>query len=225
MNYFAHGYRFVDDPYFLAGTAVPDWLNVVDRQVRVRRKSATPWLADPDPRTAALARGIVQHHDDDAWFHETTVFYELNWRLTALVREAVGADDGFRPSFVGHILVEVLLDAALIREMPDRLEQYYAALARIDTEHVQAAVNRMSPRPTHRLAELLPLFSQERFLSDYNDDAKLARRLNQVMRRVGLPPLPAAFQRVLPTARRLIDARREELLRPIERNEAWGEAR
>ena len=33
MNYFAHGVRFLEDPYFLAGTAVPDWLSVVDRRV------------------------------------------------------------------------------------------------------------------------------------------------------------------------------------------------
>ena len=36
MNYFAHGRHFIDQPYLLAGTAVPDWLNVVDRSVRAR---------------------------------------------------------------------------------------------------------------------------------------------------------------------------------------------
>ena len=29
MNYFAHAIRFLDDPYFLSGTALPDWLSVV----------------------------------------------------------------------------------------------------------------------------------------------------------------------------------------------------
>ena len=40
MNYFAHGYAFLDDPYFLAGTAVPDWLSVIDRRMRARSKLA-----------------------------------------------------------------------------------------------------------------------------------------------------------------------------------------
>ena len=39
MNYFAHALPFLDDdPYFVAGTGVPDWLSVADRDVRVRLK-------------------------------------------------------------------------------------------------------------------------------------------------------------------------------------------
>ncbi len=71
MNYLAHGWPFLDDPYFLAGTAVPDWLSVADRQVRARGKQAVPLGNDDDLRVAAVARGIVQHHEDDRWFHET----------------------------------------------------------------------------------------------------------------------------------------------------------
>jgi hypothetical protein len=37
-------------------------------------------------------------------------------------------------------------------------------------------------------------------------------RLNQVMRRVGFPPLPAELAEILPPARRLIARRRRELL-------------
>ena len=48
MNYFAHAYRFLDDPYFAAGTGVPDWLAVADRNVRVRQKHAEPLTEDPD---------------------------------------------------------------------------------------------------------------------------------------------------------------------------------
>ena len=51
MNYFAHALPFLDQPYFVAGTAVPDWLSVVDRQVRVRRRHAEP-LANAADATA-----------------------------------------------------------------------------------------------------------------------------------------------------------------------------
>src|SRR5687767_4653991 len=102
MNYFAHGRRYVDDPYRLEGTAVPDWLNVADRQVRVRSKHALPHMAADDQRLAALASGIVEHHTDDAWFHETRAFHELSWQLARMVREALPQDEGFRPSFLGH---------------------------------------------------------------------------------------------------------------------------
>jgi hypothetical protein len=214
MNYFAHGYAFIDDPWFLAGTAVPDWLNVSDRGVRVRPRQAAPWTADADPRVAALARGIARHHADDGWFHTTAVFAELSWRFTARLRELLDPDEGMRPSFLGHILVEILLDASLIAREPERLEQYYGAVTQVDPALVQLAVNRMAARPAERLARMIPLFARERFLSDYRDDVKLLFRLNQVMRRVRLPALPERLIEFLPEARREVDARRQELLYP-----------
>ena len=212
MNYFAHGRRYVDDPYLLAGTAVPDWLNVCDRRVRVRSKHALPYVDSSDERLARLARGIVEHHRDDAWFHETRAFHECCLEITALARKALPTDDGFRPSFLGHILVELLLDAELIADEPHRLEAWYLALQRLDPALVQQSLNRMAPRPAERLAELIPLFLRERFLWDYADDGKLWFRLNQVMGRVKLPPLPAGFRDILPAARRLVRDRKLDLL-------------
>jgi hypothetical protein len=212
MNYFAHGRAFIDEPYFLAGTAVPDWLSAFDRRVRARSTRALPLADDPDSRVAALARGIVQHHQDDAQFHGTRAFAELSWHLTVAVRAAVGPDDSFRPSFLGHILVELLLDDVLIRQEPRRLERYYAAMAEVDPQLIQTVVNRISIRQTERLAEVLPLFCRERFLWDYADDGKLMVRLNQVLRRVGLPPLAESVRDILPTARERVAERAAELL-------------
>jgi hypothetical protein len=212
MNYFAHGRRFLDDPYFLAGTAVPDWLNVADRRVRVRSKHAQTLLGDDDPRIAALAQGIAQHHHDDAWFHQTAAFAELSWSFTAVIRDALAPDPGMRPSFLGHILVELLLDAALIAHAPQQLEAYYQALSLVEPLLIQAAVNRASPRSTDRLAPLIPAFISSRFLFDYTDDQGLWRRLNGVMSRVHLPALPRSFIDLLPEARRRVAARQSDLL-------------
>lgn len=212
MNYFAHGREHIDDPYFLAGTAVPDWLSVVDRKVRARAARAAQLVKNDDARVAAVARGVMRHHHDDAWFHETRAFGELNWRFTAMVRDAVGPDDSLRPSFLGHILVELLLDDALIRREPARLTSYYEAMESVEPEIVERTVNLISPRSTDRLAYFIPLFCRERFLWDYAEDAKLVFRLNQVMSRVGLPPLPEQFATILPDARQQVTDRANELL-------------
>jgi len=214
MNYFAHALDFLESPYLVAGVATPDWLGVVDRRVRVRSKHALPLIDDADDRVADVARGIVRHHQDDAWFHESAAFHELSWQLTVVTRDALPGDEGFRPSFLGHILVEILLDAELISQKPQRLEKYYQALELLDGDVVEQAVNRMAPRPCQRLAALIPHFCREGFLWDYADDGKLWFRLNQVMRRVTLPPLPESFCRLLPEARRLVSSRAAELLCP-----------
>jgi hypothetical protein len=212
MNYLAHGWPFLDDPYFLAGTAVPDWLSVADRQVRARGKQAAMYCEDEDLQIAAVARGIVQHHTDDLWFHQTRAFAELSLEFAARVRRQFQGDEGSRPWFLGHVLVEVLLDAALLESAPARVEQYYAELGRIDANVVQSAVNRIAPQPTDRLAGFVSLFCSERFLWDYADNAKLCTRLDQVMRRVGLPPLPPWFIELLPPMRNAVRDRQSELL-------------
>lgn len=216
MNYLTHGFRFTQEPYFLAGTAAPDWLSVVDRKMRLRSKRATEFVADADPLVAALARGIVQHHRDDEWFHQTAVFNELNLQFAVSIRDALPADDGFRPSFLGHILVELLLDSVLTEEQPQRLDDYYAAVAQIDPDAVQAAINRLATRTSDRVALLIGRFCRERFLYDYRDDERLLMRLNHVMSRVGLPQLPAELTALFPTMRQQVRQRRDELL-PEER--------
>lgn len=212
MNYFAHGRRFIDEPCFLAGTAVPDWLNVVARRVKARAKHARAFVADDDAGVAAVAKGIVQHHNDDAWFHQTPAFAELSWQFTVLIRDALPADDGLRPSFLGHILVEILLDASLIAASPNELEAYYRALSSVDARWLEATVARMATGHPQSLAEFVPLFLRERFLWDYLDDAKLCHRLNQVLRRVSLAPLPPTFVGLLSDMRPLVDNRSGELL-------------
>jgi hypothetical protein len=212
MNYFAHGRAFLDDPYFLAGTAVPDWLNVIDRRMRVRSKHARPFVEDEDPCLAAVARGIVQHHHDDDWFHQTRAFAELSLEFARRMRQALPADEGFRPSFLGHIVVELLLDGLLAEEQPAELDRYYAALTSIDAELVQAAVNQMATATTALFPTFLPRFLAERFLYDYAEDAKLLTRLNHVLRRVQLPQLPAQFAELLGPMRADVRRRQAELL-------------
>jgi hypothetical protein len=212
MNYFAHGREHTGDPYFLAGTAVPDLLSVIDRRVRVRAKRAGPLADDVDPTLSAVARGVLQHLADDDWFHQTAAFHELNVALTAKIRGTLAEEDGYRPAFLGHILVEILLDAELIAERPELLDRYYASLQEVDPAAVERAVNRMSVRGTDLLAAFFPRFLSERFLYDYASDVKLLHRLNQVMRRVGLPSLPESLLELLPEARRLVASRRVDLL-------------
>ncbi len=212
MNYFAHAIPFLDQPYFVAGTAVPDWLTVADRAVRLRGRNAAPLVDDADEPTALVARGLLQHVRDDARFHASRAFTETTLALGVRIRQRVGAEGGFRPGFLGHLLVEVLLDASLVAEDLGRLEAYYRALDRIDPYRVQAVVNRIATRPTERLAALIRGFRRERILWDYLEDAKLWVRLNQVMRRVQLTPLPDGLVDLLPEARQLVDGRKSQLL-------------
>jgi len=214
MNYLAHGFRFLDSPNFLAGTAVPDWLSVVDRKVRVRSRSATAMLENPDVATRQIASGILQHLADDQWFHQTRVFAETSLQFAVELRDRLPGDEGFRPSFLGHILVEVLIDATLIQRDRSLADRYYDAMDQVSAAKVQQVVNAIAKVQTARLDEWIARFRQVKFLYDYLDDAKLLFRMEQVMSRVGLPPLGEHLVVWLPSARRIVADRCDQLLTP-----------
>jgi hypothetical protein len=217
MNYFCHGRRFLDRPYFLAGTAIPDWLNVTNRRVRVRAKHAKPLLESSRAEYRELAAGVVQHHHDDDWFHRTRAFAELSLLFAVDIRDGLPVDDGLRPSFLGHILVELLLDDCLIQEDPSQLDRYYEVMQSIDGQVVgnfiaQSTGN--SPELFDRFVSFLPRFAEVRFLYDYADNAKLLFRLNNVMDRVGLAQIPESMLTLLPAMRAAVIERKDELVTP-----------
>jgi hypothetical protein len=215
MNYLAHSLACLDDPYEVAGAAVPDWLGLTRPRLRCRSRYARPWVDHADPQLAAIARGVVRHHADDDWFHQTPAFGDLTLELARRIRRITGDTDGMRPSFLGHILLELLLDAALHEDRPEVLDRYYDVLATVDPSCVSQAVTEMTDADAGQLTTIITKFLELRFLYDYADDERLLFRINQVMRRVGLPPLADEFLTVLPGARELVASRRDDLLTPL----------
>jgi hypothetical protein len=211
MNYFAHGIRFLDRPWFLAGTALPDWLSVIDRRVRLRHKHVAQRADGSGSIDAELAAGARQHFEDDHWFHKTRAFAEATAHLARLFRDFLGPGDNFRCGFLGHIACELLLDSVLIERHPGLIDRYYATFAQLDAARLSEAVGALAGQPVD-VAHWLPLFCREQFLRDYADSVRLAYRLNQVLRRVKLDPLPAGIDEPLSAGRSIVRSYADGLL-------------
>lgn len=216
MNYLAHAWPLMQggspDPYELAGVAVPDWLSVAAKKTKCRSRDAAPHRGSSDPRLAALAQGVCRHHADDGWFHDSPAFGELSLGFAKTLRESLHEATSMRPWFLGHVLVELLLDDELAKRTPGLLDAYYEAIAEVDAERVAEGIHRMCGRDVGRLAHFVDRYVEMRFLADYRDDTRLTKRLNQVMSRVRLGELPEAFTELLPGFRREVAASFEALL-------------
>lgn len=212
MNYLAHGFRFLDSPLMVAGTAVPDWLSVADRRVRVRSRRIHEHLDSLDTDLRAIAEGMLQHLHDDDLFHRSVRFVMLEAELSMRFRRIMPDRFDHRPALLGHIVVELLLDDFIAQQMPEVLDGYYAALSQVSALQIEAAVNIVATRTTDRLAGFVRQFQASQFLYDYADDTRLLGRLNQVMKRVTLPPLDSGSLPVLRDARQLLNQHGEELL-------------
>jgi len=219
MNFLSHAIPYLtsssfDSPLLAVSTGIPDWLTVVDRKIRARGKLAEQHVNSADPELSDVAKGILLHISDDRWFHGTQAFVETNMELALQLRDQLPGDAGFRPSFVGHILIEMLLDGLWIRDDRNHADAYYAAIRQAPPATIERCVNVITGKPTTKLAAVIDRFTEIQFLYDYLDHEKMLMRLNQVMNRVGLPPLPATIVGWLPEAQDLVESRRRPLLTP-----------
>ncbi len=230
MNCFAHAVRFLDDPWFMLGTGLPDWLSMADRAVRLRPRhldalaaeTADPPLTtdhadstasdDTCDDTTALARGVRQHWHDDDWFHASRAFHEVSSEIGVMFRRDFNTGDNFRAGFLGHIAMELLIDGVLTEHQPQALDDYYAVVESADGHRFQQLVNGFGARPTEALLPFLDRYLSEQFLRDYVDDERLLYRLNRVLARVRLPPLPHRARQVIGKGRTIVRERLPELL-------------
>jgi hypothetical protein len=212
MNFLCHALPYLDNPLVAAATAVPDWLSVVDRKIRARERMAVAGLDSDDDAVRAVSEGILHHIRDDRWFHSTEAFVQSNLDLAVALRDRLPGDRGFRPMFVSHVVIEVLLDAFWIRDRPEFAGEYYRLIEAVSPEVIQSSVNRITGKQTQQLAATIRRFAEARFLYDYLDHQRLLGRLNQVMRRVGLEELPPEVLPWLQEAAELVEFRRRRLL-------------
>lgn len=213
MNYFAHGIAFIGQPEFLAGTAVPDWLNVANRKIRLRPHDLWPYLDGTASPTARFAAGILKHLEDDEWFHNTAGFARTTQKITRSFRNHLaGERENPRAPFLGHITTELLLDAVLIAKQPERLNRYYASLAAVNPGWIEETVSRFTGRAVSGLSRFVERFLEARFLFDYLESPKLLYRLNQVVSRIKLRPLPESTTEVIVGGRLIVERHLPDLL-------------
>jgi hypothetical protein len=212
VNFLCHALPYMDQPLVAGCTAIPDWLSVIDRRIRARERLVEPYVRDPDPITAAIATGIIRHIQDDRWFHGGDTFTRLNLEFAVALRDALPGDEGFRPTFVGHILIEMLLDANYVLARPELVKSYYQIISQLPSDAIGQCVNRMTGKSTAAFPETIRRFWELQFLYDYATDEGLLHRINQVLGRVGLTSVPVGVLDLIAWARREVVRNHERLL-------------
>ncbi len=166
-----------------------------------------------------LCLGILQHHADDDLFHNNPTFITLNHELAANLRRLLEeqsiideSDSSMRVHFIAHVAIELLLDAHLIEWNPAKIAEYYRVIDGLNVDIVGRTIESVLQRPIEKLPMIIRRFAVERFLYDYLDDVRMLRRLNQVMKRVGLPQLPTETTRWLRESRSRVNRHADAML-------------
>ncbi|MEL7496220.1 MAG: hypothetical protein AAFN77_01330 [Planctomycetota bacterium] len=212
MNSFSHALPYLDRPFFAAGCCVPDWLTACDRRCRTRKKSAALYVDSSDETMRDIALGVVQHHEDDNWFHRSAIFNNLNMQLAIEFRDRYGNDHSMRPSLIGHVIIEMFLDWHLESKFPGSVRRYYEIISTTDPIKIESAINQFATRPTQKLAPAIERFLDERYVFDYETDAGVRYRMNRVLQRIKLEPMPEASETWLAEVRQRVYRESDSLL-------------
>jgi hypothetical protein len=177
VNYLAHAWVLGEaTPGVVLGAALPDLMGAFDRRAPRLAHDAAAALERAGERE--LARGVRAHHAADVSFHALPAFKEgcaeLRGELAKLGLERV------RGFFAAHLLLEMLLDAALMEEDPGLAPRFYEAMEKAP---VARAAELCAGADAAEFAVWIGRFTRSRFLLDYASDEKLVHRLEQVLSR------------------------------------------
>ncbi len=186
MNFLAHhvlATRFLSPtpplPFYAVGTALPDLLPLAAPRARLRAASVGIAPARTSEETA-LKAGAVSHLATDAAFHKAPSFAGAQAEAGTLLDGAGFAGIRVRRFFVAHVLVELVLDAALLRADPAIADDFYAAFAAADPVAVTRWAEAAVVRPLPALPGVLARFTRSRYLFSYAEDAGVAEGLSRV---------------------------------------------
>jgi hypothetical protein len=190
VNYLAHAKDVLHDPWMVAGTSLPDWLRAVDRKARVRPEMLATIDVVDGTAEARVKAGALKHHDDDLRFHTNDAFEALTHDAVHAIRALAPDEPRLRASALGHIVIEMLLDAVVEERTPGSTARYYEAIEGLDVGELARIVARFTGREVPSLATLMPRFIRARFLFVYATDDGVVDALEGVAWRTGMPPPP-----------------------------------
>lgn len=188
MNLVAHYYldRDLVNSYFAVGAATPDLLSIYNSQLRIKQRHLLKLSEDEAGRiTPPFLNGLQRHFFADGIFHDSPIFQRETKRISNMLVQYFPDIAIQRKFFIGHILLELMLDKVLIKLHPGILETYYGHFEALQPfrdirRSLEIALNHQLPN----YEAYLTRFLRRKFLYHYADPQHIAWILRRILRRV-----------------------------------------
>jgi hypothetical protein len=189
LNYFSH-YFFDHIPhnhYYNTGLVLPDFARAAEGSKRINIHLEF----DPDnqPGFYNLNQGSKRHYSRDATFHNSEFFTQNSKLLEELFIQYNFPKEGQRIWFVEHILLELLLDRALIRKHRDVLEDFYDSLRQTKLQTIIDFLAHSGKDGSTGFSRFWNGFLDAEYLQYYLVDEKFIYSLNRIFQRAKQPEL------------------------------------
>ncbi|MEM0995846.1 MAG: hypothetical protein AAGN35_02150 [Bacteroidota bacterium] len=188
MNFISHFYadRGVQDALFIVGTVTPDLMSIYNAKYRVKNSHLNKFdrLAHPEvPRS--FLKGLERHFFVDRIFHDSDNFRRETERISQELPLRLPQYDIQRKFFIGHLLLELLMDKIIIDRDPRILEEFYGHFA--DARQyapLQQFTGLVAGHTLGTYVSFLRKFYENKYLYKYQEYAHLIWVLGQLLRRV-----------------------------------------
>lgn len=181
MNYVSHYYCLKEkNPYYTQGVFLPDILNNFSFLYNRYFRSYDPIFLNTSE--LMLWRGIIQHYQDDAYFHDLS-FFKLGMQQ---IEEAMNKSDTLtllkRKFFISHVLYELILDNMILDRHPSLVLEIYDDLAKVDITILSNFIRNIvgENEEIDRFSDSFDRFLARRFLGFYSIESNLVKSLHMI---------------------------------------------
>lgn len=195
MNFLSHFYltQGQPSPYYTLGSVLPDLLRIHNSEWKVHLK------IQPDtksPELNELLRGWHLHVESDRLFHNSPYFHQHTQAIRIQIRTILSRKP-FRPFFLAHISLELLLDHLLLTAGQVDPELFYSRLEECDPRTLDQFFDHVGIPKHQTFYPFYKNFCQIRYLNDYRKMDNLAYAINQIGKRVWQVPFNDQEQEAL----------------------------
>jgi hypothetical protein len=166
-------------PFYVVGTALPDLVPLASARTHLRQAI----VANHSPQNAeaaALQAGVLVHLATDTAFHKTEAFARAQAEVSGFLNETNFEGIRVRRFFLAHVLVELALDAVLIRADPGIAEGFYSAFMEANYAAVTCWTEAVVGKPLPHLPSVLTRFAESRYLVHYREPEGVATGLSRL---------------------------------------------
>lgn len=186
MNFISHFYCHQNEnPEFNFGLLFPDFLGIISRKYKLHQ-----FEADYTGKSQAFLNGIVHHKLADEKWHYNAYFETKTQAIKRILAEFGMADKPYRPFFMTHVMLELLLDRQIVRFEKSVAENMYKSLEAIDASFLKSLFQ--DEKLTEKFLPFFKNFTENRYTLTYADNEMFVYALNRLFSRVGNPMLNLA---------------------------------
>lgn len=182
MNFLSHYYFDRNQPALkIVGSLLPDLIKNAGVN-KVKSPLKNTGLLENNLYTDLLA-GWRNHIEVDKYFHSSDFFIHHSQALKEEIKEVtVGSE--VRPSFLGHIALELILDHLLIQKNKIQVGNLYIALQEADKETIASFLLQCTEQESDRILNFIQNFNASKYLLSYQKMENIAYALNRICMRL-----------------------------------------